>query len=396
MRHQTIKMAAAALCACASVPGIAGAATITGWNLSNVTLSENEPVDYVTDFSLIRSGTEASAPVTGQIAYEPPEASGPGIKVVNGEFTLGGPEKLTTTGCIMASSLATCDSPFQSGKRFKEQMTSTDPIDLLFDVDPTGTAVAGSIGYQVYQRVVNKTGGTLAGVTVELGFGLGDTFTASTAGDGLAFAPDFPAPPGRDFPVTSQFPFGLFGDADTNPNFTLDGFFAPERTGFEMTFAEDKMATGAFYGPYEDLFGPWMSEETLPTGAFWDTDGDPNTDALLMAWLTPDGQWEVRRDINESDQPESITPVLFATQEQVNEFLGITTLAGLIDDLANLNLNYGIALGDTVDFNQFTMRVTALASTVAPVPLPAGAPLIIGAIAALGWTSRRRRKALAA
>lgn len=392
MRNQTIHAAAAALCVLA--PAAASAATITGWNLSNVTVAANPPANE-TGYSLVHSGDPASAPVTGQIAFTPPEANSPGIKVVNGEFTLGGPGQLTTTGCIMASSGSTCDGEFQSGKRFKEHMTSTDPIDLVFDVDPDGAAEAGSIGYQVYQRVVNKTGGTLAGVTVELGFGLGDAFIASTAGDGLGFAPDFPAPPGRDFPVTSQFPFGLFGDATTNPNFTLDGFFGMERTGFEMTFSEDSIATGAFYGPYEDLFGAWMSEDTLPQGAFWDDDNDATTDDILMAWLTPGGEWELRRDIDGNDEPESILPLLFASLDDVNDYLGIISVVDLIDDLANLNLNYGIALGELVNFNQFTLRLTATPSTVAPVPLPATAPLIIGALGALGWVSRRRKSPLA-
>ena len=419
-------MVAAALCAWTTGPGIASAATITGWNTSNVAVADNPP-DYDTGYSSVHSGDPASAPSTGEIAFTPPEALSPGIKVVNGEFTLGGPNpKPTTSGCIMASSGSTCDGAIQSGKRFKEHMTATDPIDLVFDVDPTGAQPAGSIGYQVYQRVVNKTGGALAGVTVELGFGLGDTFVASTAGDGLGFAPDFPAQPGRDFPVTTQFPFGLFGDADSNPNFTLDGFFADERAGYEMAFSEDSISTGTFFGPYEDLFGSWMSEETLPEGAFWDFDGDENTDDLLMAWQTPNGQWELRRDINDDGEVVSIDPQLFATLDDVNGYLDITSVVDLIDDLANLNLNYAIALWDEVDFTQFTMRVTAvpctlppvaIASTfslvsaahadpvpgedfcvlppVAPVPLPAGGPLMVMALAALGW-SARRRAALAA
>ena len=424
MRNQTIHVAAAALCACAFGPVAASAATITGWNTSNVAVPTENPPDYETGYSLIYDGsvTDATSVNTGRIAFTPPEAKLPGIKVVNGEFTLGGPGKLTTTGCIMASSTATCDSPFQSGKRLKEHMTSDSPIDLVFDVDPDGTAVAGSIGYQVYHRVVNKTGGALAGVTVELGFGIGDSFTSSVAGDGLGFSNAFLAPPDRDFPTSSQFPFGLFGDADTNPNFTLDGFFAPERTGYELNFAEDKISTGEFYGPYEDLFGSWMSEETLPEGAFWDFDDDATTDDLLMAWLTPSGEWEVRRDINDAGEVESIDPLLFASLEEVDLYLGIASVVGLIDDLANLNLNHVIALWDAVDFDQFTMRVTATPCTippvatasafslvsaahagpvlgedfcvlppVAPVPLPAGLPLIVAALATLGWSARRRR-----
>ena len=73
-------MASAVLCACASVPGIAGAATITGWNTSNVTIADNPP-DYETGYSLVHAGDPATAPSTGQIAFTPPEATSPGIKV---------------------------------------------------------------------------------------------------------------------------------------------------------------------------------------------------------------------------------------------------------------------------------------------------------------------------
>ena len=166
-----------------------------------------------------------------------------------------------------------------------------------------------------------------------------------------------------------------------------------------------------------------MSEETLPEGAFWDTDGDPNTDALLMAWLTPAGKWEVRRDINaEGAAGKHRASDCSRRWSEVDDYLGIATVAGLIDDLANLNLNYGIALWDAVGFDQFTMRVTAVPCTippvatasafslvsaahadpvlgedfcvlppVAPVPLPAGLPLIVAALATLGWSARRRR-----
>ena len=146
-----------------------------------------------------------------------------------------------------------------------------------------------------------------------------------------------------------------------------------------MNFAEDKISTGEFYGPYEDLFGSWMSEETLPEGAFWDFDDDATTDDLLMAWLTPSGEWEVRRDINDAGEVESIDPLLFASLEEVDLYLGIASVVGLIDDLANLNLNHVIALWDAVDFDQFTMRVTATPCTIPPVATASAFSLVSAA-----------------
>ena len=76
---------------------------------------------------------------------------------------------------------------------------------------------------------------------------------------------------------------------------------------------------------------------------------------------------------------------------------------GPIEDLSNLNLNYAIALGDlsslfpnfgTDGLASFTLRTTVFAvDDLAPVPLPAGAPLLLAGFAALGWMRRRQLKA---
>ncbi|WP_175478823.1 choice-of-anchor F family protein [Rubrimonas cliftonensis] len=364
------------------------AATIIGWNTANVAVAPT-PADYVTATSVVfdRDAGDPAASPTGAIAFTPPEAASPGIKVVNGAFELGGPgPQPSIAGCIMASSSATCDSPFQSGKRFKEIVTGKAPVDLVFDLGPDSPSFE-NVGYEVYHRLVNDTGVALRGFTIELGFGVGSGFVASSAGDGLGFSTGFTAGP-DDLNAFSQFPFGLFGDADGNPNFTLDGFFAAERTGFDLLFSEDILSSQGFYGPYADLFGPWMTRDVVPDGAFWDFDSDPLTDDLLMAWQREDSVWELRRDIVNGVAVSLAVAEEFASLADVIARLGVQLGDGPIEDLANLNATYAIALADSFSGDDFTLRVT-----VAPVPLPGAAPLLIAALAVFGLAARRRAAA---
>ena len=409
-----IKLGAAALTAGMGASG-AGAATIVsgpeGWNVDNVAVGTGPDAEG-TFFSVIydRAPTDPGAETYGRITFDDDEAFSPGVKVMNGPdqgsfgtTTLPGVTETSAdnaSNCIMASSDSWCDGPRRTGKRWKQQITRAGgAMDLVFDVDATGT---DETEYRGFHRLVNVTGEQLAGFRLELGFGVGSSFTASTSGDGLRLAP-------RGAQNPTQFPFGLFGEEGSRGR--IGGFFdATARAGFGTSFDEDSITTGAIFGAYDDYFGSWISQEDAPEGLLWDDDGDPTTDALLMAYLVPEtGEWEQRRVINSLGEAETLVAdpdvrgPSFASIEDVELFFddrawtldGVTFFQDLVEDVANLNVNYFIYTGDATQWSTFdgTMADFTLRVTAQPVPVPAALPLLGAGVAALAGLGLRRRRA---
>lgn len=392
--------------------GGAWAATIESWNLTNIAEGDADldDTDDIGGASVVYdrdvTGGIGEAITYGKVTYIAPESNTPGIKIDNDDYE--GAKKQEFDGCIMASSEASCDSDFQSGKRIKQQVTDVGAIDLVFDIASVDGETTNL--YQVFHRLINVSGDMLAGFTVELGTGIGSGFTQSTVGDGLSFAQTVSFGP-DDLAAFSQYPFGLFGGDPLNPNpLNLPGFFdTVTRAGFDVDLGEDKMTSTGYYGSYDDLFGNWLSQEDVPNGIFYDFDPG-NADPLLLAWDTGTG-WDFRRLYDAEGNPVSlfIEPIasqfvayadLFGFLEDnfgaldftfIDGVLAGDLIAGAIEDLANLNLTFALTIEDRFAMlnNSFTMRVTP----IAPIPLPAGAPLLIGALGALALLRRRARLA---
>lgn len=379
--------------------GQANAATIVGWNTGNVEVAPATVLpddEGITGTSVVydRAIPDAAAVSNGAIAFTPPEAVSPGIKVQAETYTQGGPAGITLDGCLMTSNPgATCTSEFQSGKRIKQEITGLGAVDLVFDIDPTGADST----YQVFHRLINKTTQTLAGFAIELGFGVGNDFVQAVAADGISFNSGFRAQPTGSGAASTQFPFGLFGDAATNPNFELDGFFAAERTGFDVSLGDVSLSSTGLFGPYDTFFDGWLSKEDVPDGALWEF--EVGKDPLVMAWQRDDGIWELRRDFVGGLGIENVVSLTgtdikeFASFEALQAHLGLgdALLQDAIEDLANLNVNFAVALGDVGDRGSFTLRTTVLPQQVAAVPLPAGAPLLLAGLGMLVALRRRRQ-----
>jgi hypothetical protein len=67
-------------------------------------------------------------------------------------------------------------------------------------------------------------------------------------------------------------------------------------------------------------------------------------------------------------------------------------LSGAIEDLSNLNVNYGIVLSDSFAGNSLTLRLGVTPGSVpAPIPLPAALPLAAAGFGLLYAMGSRRR-----
>lgn len=182
---------------------------------------------------------------------------------LNDFYTTGQPsDPRVFDGCIRADvGGADCANGFQTGNRFKLQLTDTGAVDLVFNIDPADAGTQGGIDpatgavrtpgvntYQVFGRAVNLTTQMLDSFVIELGFGVGDSFVASADGDGLSFAQNLNLGPNGETAFT-QYPFGLFGSLDQpNPaEYPIAGFFDNDgRAGFDVPVAEDRIESGAY------------------------------------------------------------------------------------------------------------------------------------------------------
>jgi hypothetical protein len=318
-----------------------------------------------------------------------------------------------------------CSSFFQSHKRFKVAMlpptvATVDPlpIDLVFNVDDDMTLTP----YQVFSKINNYTEKRLKGYKVQVGRGVGTQFVpASKAGiasqlyislgidEGLGADGNLDGTTdlfeGDDGLAT--FSHGLFGANDLylgdKSRWPLDGYFDNRTAGFSVTkdsmscvdpttcanvseptinsvainmlTADTILSTTALDSNYtvidnpdselngKELFGDWLPGNWAPKGVFFDDDGDPTTDAVLVAWW--DGTtW--RKGNRDDFVP--VSEVEFNTWT-VDKGYSID----VIEDTVNLGINYIVKVGAINDpavtgDETFTIRIVPIVadSQVAP------------------------------
>ena len=393
-----------------SMPSASGAEGFGGWNENNIDVILNGtdsfylPVDgsyffsVDSDHTYIANVDDGAGTITGiALAKDWPVGEPPGIKIVNDDDLVKAPKP---PNCIIGTSYLAdhyldsadpqqvlCSGPFQSHKRYKLAMLPTgfDGIDLVFNVEAEG----GSRTYQVFQKINNWTDGRLEGFTVQVGTGVGANFkTASDAGIALAdLNISVPTEIWEADKAVAVFSAGLFGPLDKHTGNV--GFFDPDiRAGFLINehfdgapLTDTLTADTTLGSDYNEVpagaanqFGPWIADNMLPYGVFFDDDGNPETDAALLAWYgwnpnlsTPALGWMGGSDTNFAE----------VTADEINEMgENLAFTMGEIDDLVNVGLDYVITIGDVSTFNSSTITIRVIPTedtSGAPVPPYVGA-----------------------
>ena len=306
---------------------------------------------------------------------------------------------LDTTGNINPT---LCDSPFQTHKRIKVSAlpasindsdgTANNGIDIVFNLDTVNSdldvdGVTPLVRrYTVLQKLNNYTDSRLAGYRIELGFGVGNSFTKidisnTTLTDELRLSIGNVDPLVEDFWAADDlatFSAGLFGPADP-PKHPDNGFFSDVRAGYDvvLTDAGTIESTSVLSNNYTDVFGDWIPSTIAPSGVFFDDDNDPLTDAKLMAFWgdnpatidSVDYQWLSGNEggfvpVDATDLADWASDPLYSV--------------GVIEDLLNLGLSYMVEVRDVAQIiNQstsstFTIRMVPIASVQAVDALPVG------------------------
>ncbi|RRQ21587.1 choice-of-anchor F family protein [Thiohalobacter thiocyanaticus] len=398
-----------------STPSASGAPGFGGWNLSNVevvldgtqgAIGSNESwFDPATgaynfapdsDFSYESLVFDDAGTLMGIVlAKDWPIGEPAGIKIVNND---PGVKNDKPANCIMSTSYlegnyldsidpkqVTCSSAFQTHKRYKVAMLpntvdgiGSESVDLVFNVE----AETGTRDYQVFQKINNWTDGRLQGFKLEVGFGVGASFVSATdAGVDLANL-NIAVPSDLWSPTQlATFSAGLFGPEDKHTGEL--GFFDPEsRAGFLIDeyvagiqpLTDTLTATTPLASNYHDVpagagvaanqFGPWLPNNMLPYGIFFDDDGNPETDAELLAWY---GYNPAIGGLGWMRGAEDSFAAISADEIQAMG-ANLSYTSDLIDDLVNIGLNYVVRVGDVSTFpasanNSFTIRVTPTPDT---------------------------------
>ncbi|MBU0679875.1 MAG: choice-of-anchor F family protein [Proteobacteria bacterium] len=342
----------------------------------------------------------------GAMTWKERDTQGPGLSIVTGD-DLRGENCIMSAGWMPESPWGTdikqCSDPWQTSKRFKMVSYALDgPVDLTFDVTATGSTDV----YRLLQKYGNHTGSRVTGYTQEVGFLVNGQFQKATPGSGIGFCAKSGAVYDDNAPTPSSvmnqgeldslMAHGLFGAVDKHHLTT--GYFNPYvRATFGLIAGETSIATTGLAAVHRDLFGEWLPGNQMKGGFFYDGDANPYTDNSLVANCEGsfdeeagqagapnagcDGQWVSYRqdyqlhDIDGDGLANEPAPSV-GTDVRAPILVDDATIAawmadplwipGDIDDLANVNINAFISVGNaqnwpTADGNgnaSFTIRMT--------------------------------------
>ncbi|WP_373054214.1 choice-of-anchor F family protein [Thioalkalivibrio sp.] len=395
---------AAVLLATGTMMGTANAATINTFNLDNIEADDSGSGGITAE---VYQDPGTNADTNGFIDYG--DSRYPGIEVYQEAFDSG---STTFAGCVMAAldeaAGDNCDAPPDSSKRIKLNATAAtsasatsiplaslptaDGIDLVFNtanIDTTENL------YRWFGKLGNQTGGRLTGFRLDIGTGVGDSFTYLSIGDGLGVA-EISGPFGN-------FPGGLFGGSKTSDT----PFFSDQDADFIPTASdEDSIVASTVPATYAATFGNWLPLKWVPLAWFFDDDGNPATDDIIQAWFDGEKWIDGSGDlipVSDLETWETTPPTvveadgttLYATWDYENEVYdlagggtltledmntdttdGIPTTGrdrvpghsiGAVEDLAKINVNFQIALADFSN-DTITVRLTPIESTDVSTP----------------------------
>jgi len=342
----------------------------------------------------------------GAMTWKERDTQGPGLSIVTGDDVTG-------ANCIMSAGwmpespwgtdIKQCSDPFQSSKRFKVVSYALDgPVDLTFKVSANGSTDV----YRLLQKYGNQTGQRVTGYTQEIGFIVNGQFQKASPGTGIAFcakngniyndAAPTPSTIMNQGELDSLMAHGLFGAADKHHLGT--GYFNPYvRATFGVLAGETSLTTTGLAAVHRDLFGEWLPSNQLKGAFYYDDDGNPYTDNLIVANCVGDfdeaagqagaanggctGTWQTYRadyqlhDIDGDGIANELSPPV-GTDVRLPIPVDAATIAswmanpqmipGDIDDLANVNINAFISVANaqnwpTADGSgnaSFTIRAT--------------------------------------
>lgn len=312
----------------------------------------------------------------------------PGIKVLNDAAGVSAPWPVN---CIMATTYLELPedpesgyldtlNPVQtscasdSGAQLRSQIMmgpaalGDGAIDLVFNVEPDDT----SRDYQLFQQISNFTGERLEGFTLEVGFGIGDSFQKASAV--LAPLTELHLSVPHElwyFDELANFPDSLFAEAD-GVEILQDGFFDDQPAGFGINeWQQPGMLYDTLNGNfplgsnYVDVppgagvdpdnqyqFGAWLPDSWLPWGIYLDADDNPETPAELQAWYgwnpdlepAPGFSWMYGSNRDPDSQADDFLPLDPALLAQWT--LDPRYRVQKIQDLIKMNLNYLVTVGD--------------------------------------------------